>query len=234
MSTYGIDCGHAGFGVTPGKRLLDGTMYEWDFNNAVGVLVEQKLLTYENVKVVRLDDPTGKRDVPLAERVSKAKKEKVDSVVSIHANAFGSTWNEANGIETFISADNLPSSELVLASAIQNHLIRETERRNRGVKRGNLYMTKVSNSIPSVLVECGFMTNREEAELLKNQSYREKCANAIVNGLAEVDKLKLKTVKKPVKLACIKTGSMPIEDAQRIAEELKIKYKWKNVHVMEV
>jgi N-acetylmuramoyl-L-alanine amidase len=232
MPTYGVDCGHAGFGVTPGKRLPDGTMYEWDFNNAVGVLVEQKLLAYENVKVVRLDDPTGKKDIPLAERVSKAKKEKVDKVVSVHANAFGSTWNDANGIETFISADNLPSSELVLASAIQNQLIRQTGRRNRGVKRGNLYMTKVSDTIPSVLVECGFMTNWEEAELLKSQSYREKCANAIVTGIVEVDKLKLKS-KQPVKLGYIKTGTMPIEEAEKRAKEIQEQYGG-IVHVMEL
>jgi N-acetylmuramoyl-L-alanine amidase len=233
MSTYGIDCGHAGFGVTSGKRLPDGSMYEWDFNNAVGVLVEEKLLTYENVKIVRLDDRTGKKDVPLVERVSKARKEKVDTVVSIHANAYGSSWNEAEGIETFISSDNLPSSELVLASAIQNQLIRETGRKNRGVKRGNLYMTKVSNSIPSVLVECGFMTNKEEATLLKSQSYREKCADAIVTGIVEVDKLKLKPKPTSDKMFYLKSGSMSKEQADKIAAELKEKHGLKIVHVLE-
>jgi N-acetylmuramoyl-L-alanine amidase len=194
INTFGVDGGHAGFGVTAGKRTTDGTMYEWDFNNAVAVLVEQKLLAYENVKVVRLDDRTGKKDIPLADRVAKALKEKVTAVVSIHANADGKgdVWTDANGIETFISDDRFPFNELELASHIQNHLIRETGRKNRGVKRGNLYMTKVSNSTPSVLVECGFMTNQEEAALLKSVSYREKCASAIVNGLVEQFKLKAK------------------------------------------
>jgi N-acetylmuramoyl-L-alanine amidase len=229
---FAFDAGHAGFGVTPGKRLPDGTMFEWDFNNAVALLAEKKLLTYENTKVIRLDDPTGKRDIPLAERVAKAKREEVDAVVSIHGNAFGDDWNEANGIETFISEDRMPFTELELASHIQNHLIRETGRRNRGVKRGNLYMTKVSNMIPSVLVECGFMTNREEAALLKSESYRKKVAQAIVNGLVEQYKLKPKEqVQK--ELAYIKTGSMPKDQAEEIAEELKKKYGWKIVHVME-
>jgi N-acetylmuramoyl-L-alanine amidase len=193
-NTFAFDAGHAGFGVTPGKRTTDGTMYEWDFNNAVAVLVEQKLLTYENVKVVRLDDRTGKKDIPLAERVAKALNEKVAAVVSIHANADGKgdIWTDANGIETFISDDRFPFNELELASHIQKHLIRETGRKNRGVKRGNLYMTKVSNAIPSVLCELGFMTNKEEAALLKSASYREKCATAIVNGLVEQFKLKAK------------------------------------------
>jgi N-acetylmuramoyl-L-alanine amidase len=233
MTTLGIDAGHAGFGVTPGKRNIDGTMYEWDFNNAVALLVEQKLQAYENIKVVRLDDRSGKKDNPLAERVAKAKKEEVDAVISIHANAFGSTWNDANGIETFISEDRMPFTELELASHIQNHLIRETGRKNRGVKRGNLYMTKVSNMIPSVLVECGFMTNKEEATLLKTVTYREKCAQAIVNGLVEQFKLKPKAKAKK-ELAYIKTGSMPIEDAEKCAAEWKDKYGWKIVHVIKM
>ncbi|MBD1379812.1 N-acetylmuramoyl-L-alanine amidase [Bacillus sp. IB182487] len=44
--------------------------------------------------------------------------------------------------------------------------IRKTKRTNRGVKKGNLYMTNVSNHFPSVLVEGGFMTNKEEATLI--------------------------------------------------------------------
>ncbi|QNG60401.1 N-acetylmuramoyl-L-alanine amidase [Bacillus sp. PAMC26568] len=194
----GGDAGHAGFGVTPGKRPPDSSFYEWDFNNKVMVLIERKLRDYENVQFVRLDDRTGKRDVPLTERKAKAKNAGVDAVVSMHANAYGSGgWNESSGIETFISADGLPASELILASHIQNHLIRDLGRKNRGVKKGNLFMTKVSKDIPSVLVEAGFMTNREEAVLLMSSSYQEKTAEAVVKGLAETFKLKRKKIDVP-------------------------------------
>jgi N-acetylmuramoyl-L-alanine amidase len=224
-----LDAGH---GLsTPGKRTPDG-MREFEFNSAVTEIAKKLLLEYENTQVIFAHDPTGKVDVSLADRVAKANKEKVDVVVSIHANAFGDDWNDANGIETFISDDRFPFNELELASYIQKYLIRETGRKNRGVKRGSLYMTKVSNTIPSVLVECGFMTNKEEAALLKSSSYREKCAQGIVKGLAEQFKLKLKSkVKK--ELAYIKTGSMPIDHAEKIAAELKVKYGWKIVHVIE-
>jgi N-acetylmuramoyl-L-alanine amidase len=223
-----LDAGHGFF--TPGKRSPNG-MREYEFNREVAEFAKQMLNQYESVEVIFSHN--DKEDVPLAERVAKAKKEKVDVVVSIHANAYGSTWNDANGIETFISDDRMPFTEFELASHIQNHLIRETGRRNRGVKRGNLYMTKVSNMIPSVLCELGFMTNREEAALLKSSAYREKCAQAIVNGLVEQYKLKLKSQLKK-KLAYIKTGSMPIEDAEKYAAEWKEKYGWKIVHVIEV
>jgi N-acetylmuramoyl-L-alanine amidase len=224
-----LDAGH---GInTPGKRTPDG-MREFEFNSVVAVFAKELLLGYEDTQVIFSHDPTGKTDVPLAERKAKAEKEKVDAVVSIHANAFGDDWNEANGIETFISEDRMPFTELELAAHIQNHLIRETGRRNRGVKRGNLHMTKVSNMIPSVLCELGFMTNKEEAALLKTASYREKCAQAIVNGLVEQYNLKPKAQAKK-ELACIKTGSMPIDVAEKIAEELKKKYGWKIVHVLK-
>jgi N-acetylmuramoyl-L-alanine amidase len=222
-----LDAGH-GY-ETPGKRTPDG-LREYEFNRTVADYAKKLLGQYEGVEVVF--SHSDKEDVKLAERVLKAKKEKVDAVVSIHANAYGDGWNDSNGIETYVSDDRMPFSELELASHIQNHLIRETGRRNRGVKRGNLYMTKVSDMIPSVLVECGFMTNKEEVALLKTDAYREKCAQAIVYGLVEQFKLKPK-VKPKQKLAFIKTGSMPIEEAEKRAAEIKQKYGG-IVHVIKV
>jgi N-acetylmuramoyl-L-alanine amidase len=222
-----LDAGH-GY-ETPGKGNTDG-LREYEFNRAVADYAKKLLGQYEGVEVVF--SHSDKEDVKLAERVLQAKKEKVDAVVSIHANAYGDGWNDLNGIETYVSDDRMPFSELELASHIQNHLIRETGRRNRGVKRGNLYMTKVSDMIPSVLVECGFMTNKEEAALLKTEAYREKCAQAIVNGLVEQFKLKPKAKVKQ-DLGYIKTGSMPIEEAEKRAAEIQKKYGG-IVHVMKL
>jgi N-acetylmuramoyl-L-alanine amidase len=224
-----LDAGH-GYN-TPGKRTPDG-MREFEFNSAVAEIAKKVLLEYENTQVIFAHDPTGKVDVSLAERKAKAIKEEVDAIVSIHANAFGDDWNEANGIETFISEDRMPFTELELASYIQNHLIRETGRKNRSVKRGNLYMTKVSNMIPSVLVECGFMTNKEEATLLKSDLYREKVAKAIVEGLVQQFKLHPKKKTKN-ELAFIKTGSMPIEIAEKRAADIKKEYGG-IVHVVKI
>ena len=62
MVKIAIDAGH---GMnTAGKRTPDGER-EWSFNNKVALAAIAKLNTYQNVKILRLDDPSGKNDVPL-------------------------------------------------------------------------------------------------------------------------------------------------------------------------
>ncbi|WP_430735758.1 N-acetylmuramoyl-L-alanine amidase family protein [Metabacillus halosaccharovorans] len=70
---------------------------------------------------------------------------------------------------------------------MQNHLIRETKHDNRGVKKGNFHMVRKSN-MPSCLVESGFISNDEEASLMIIDKFHERCSNAIVKGLLEVNK----------------------------------------------
>ena len=62
-----IDAGH-GFN-TPGKRSPDDER-EWSFNNKVAQYAIAKLKTYKNVEILRVDDPTGKTDVPLKTRTT--------------------------------------------------------------------------------------------------------------------------------------------------------------------
>jgi N-acetylmuramoyl-L-alanine amidase len=194
----------AGHGYnTPGKRSPNG-MREWEFNDAV---VDQLIVIfsqYENVVTYRLDDPTGKRDVPLIERTNKANslyaKHKAAGdkcfYVSIHANAFGSGgWNSANGIETFVYPSK-PAEALTLASNIQNHLIRETGRLNRGVKTANFHELRETN-MTAVLVEGGFMTNKEEATLLLSDDYRKKVALGVARGIIATHHVKLKKPSTP-------------------------------------
>lgn len=189
MLKISLSAGHAGFGVTPGKRLPDGSMYEWDFNAAVVKEIIHLLAQYQDVAVVRLDDPTGKRDIPLKERVARSDAFVADVHIDIHANAFGSTWSAAGGIETFVS-DLEHSYSFKLADTVQDNLIKATGLRNRGVKAADLHMVREPNAKAKILVEAGFMTNKIEAELLKTDAYRQKVAKAIVDALVQVYDLK--------------------------------------------
>ena len=71
-----------------------------------------------------------------------------------------------------------------IANIVQRKLIENTGRKDRGVKVSNLHMCRETN-MPAILCECGFMDNREEAELLKSEEYRTKCAEAIAYGILE-------------------------------------------------
>jgi len=229
MFKIAIDAGH-GYN-TPGKRTPDGSMREWEFNSAVATLVQDELQNYEGVETLRVDDPTGKTDVPLKTRTDKANAWKADVYVSIHANAAGSGWNSAEGIETYVYTSK-PKEAMTLAANVQNRLIRETGRKNQGVKTADFHVLRETH-MTAILVECGFMTNKEEATLLKSDSYRKKVATAIVAGIAETYNLKIKTkpapasssaAKKSDKLYRVQVGAFAnLENAEQLAEELKKK-----------
>ena len=226
-----LDAGH-GYN-TPGKRTPDGSMREWQFNSAVASLIESALKNYENVEVLRVDDRTGKTDVPLKTRTDKANAWKANVYISIHANAAGSGWNEANGIETYVYISK-PKEAYELAKVVQDKLVKATGRRNRGVKTADFHVLR-ETKMAAILCECGFMTNKEEASLLKSDSYRQKVANAIVEGLAAFYKLKKKSAPKPSskpekpagqsdKVYRVQVGAFKDrKNAERLAEELKKK-----------
>jgi len=182
-----IDAGHGP--ETPGKRSPDGSLREYQFNSTVARYVADTLLHgYEGVEILmtHADD----RDVPLKERTDRANAWGANLFVSIHANAAGEGWSSAQGIETFVYTTR-PAAALKLAEAVHRNLIRMTGRPDRGVKSANFHVLR-ETKMTAILVECGFMTHREECELLKSDTYRRKCAEAIVAGIVETYGLKPK------------------------------------------
>jgi N-acetylmuramoyl-L-alanine amidase len=179
-----LDAGH-GY-ETSGKRSPDG-FKEYEFTRAVAHYARNLLNSCQNVIVYFTHSDV--RDVPLKERTAKANRLKVDLFVSIHANAYGSNWNDANGIETYVYKTK-PAETYALAHKIQKHLIAETGLRNRGVKTADFHVLR-ETKMSSVLVECGFYTNAEEVKLIRSASYQKTCAEAIVKGVIEHYNLKI-------------------------------------------
>lgn len=186
-----IDAGHSY--DTPGKRSPDGSLREYQFNSAVAQYVADELKEYENVKV--LSTHRDDRDVPLKERTDTANAWGADLFVSIHANAAGDNWSAAGGIETYVYVTR-PAAAVALANAVQRQLIRATGLADRGVKSADYFVLRETR-MTAILVECGFMTNRVEAELLKSDEYRRKCAKAIVAGIVETYGLRPKYQEQP-------------------------------------
>lgn len=178
-----IDDGHGM--ETAGKRtpaFSDGrVMKENEFNRAVADYLAKAL--ERNGFAVLMVAP-GNEDVCLNTRVLQANNKNAAAYISIHANAYGTTWNEANGLETWIYEKVMPDSATYrFAKTIHDELIRETGLKNRGMKRSADFCVLRSTRMHAVLVECGFMTNKNEATLLMDEGYRKKCAEAICRGV---------------------------------------------------
>ncbi|MEI4770436.1 N-acetylmuramoyl-L-alanine amidase [Psychrobacillus sp. FJAT-51614] len=167
-----LDAGHGP--DTIGKRTPDGKMKEFEFNAAVVGFLKKEL---EDCGLIVLVSHLGNLDVALHERTTLANKLGVDVFISIHANAFGTTWNNTSGIETFTYTRPSEQSKL-LAKYIQDSLCSLSKGKNRGVKQADFAVLR-DTKMPAVLVECGFMTNKIEATLLQSRLYRILCAKAI-------------------------------------------------------
>ncbi|MBT2678918.1 N-acetylmuramoyl-L-alanine amidase [Bacillus sp. ISL-35] len=190
-----LDAGH-GYN-TPGKRSPDG-LREYEFNRAVANYAKQLLENYKNVTVYF--SHSDQRDVSLTARTDKANSLNVDIFVSIHANAFGSGgWNNVGGIETYVYPSRPPVANQ-LAQKIQRNLVIATGLENRGVRTADFHVLR-ETKMDAVLVEGGFMTNRNEVELLRSETYRRTVAEGIVTALAEQFKLQRKDNAKPVPAA---------------------------------
>ncbi|WP_313528823.1 N-acetylmuramoyl-L-alanine amidase family protein [Anaerotignum sp.] len=177
-----IDDGHGN--NTAGKRtpaFPDGSfMKENEFNAEVADLLKEEL---ERCGFQVLMVAPEAEDTPLKTRVMRANDWGANAYISIHANAYGSTWNEANGVETWVYEKVGGSETWRFAEAVHKKLVEATGRKNRGIKRSSdLYVLKAT-AMHSVILECGFMTNMEEAELLRSDFYRRDCARAIAQGI---------------------------------------------------
>lgn len=117
----------------------------------------------------------------LKKRKSMASETGADIFISIHMNKF--PQEKYKGAQVFYSSDNEESR--MLGEAIQKALPEVLGDGNTRVAKksdGNIFILK-GVSIPSVVVECGFLSNKEEAELLKNEEYQDKIAYAVCTGL---------------------------------------------------
>ncbi|XEC95436.1 N-acetylmuramoyl-L-alanine amidase [Paenibacillus tarimensis] len=181
MATFRIalDAGHGP--NTPGKRSPDGTLGEFQFNNAVAGYTADLLAVYDGVEI--LFTHAEDRDVPLATRTEVANGWEADIFVSIHANASGDAWSGMRGIETYVHTTR-PAAAVKLANAVHRQLIRQTGLINRGIKSADFHVLR-ETKMTAILVECGFMTNREEVELLKSDAFRRTCAESIAAGIVE-------------------------------------------------
>jgi len=127
------------------------------------------------VMMIRADDSNPS----LENRVATANSSGAIVFVSIHNNGYSNP--SANGSETWYTPSQSANSKS-LAKSVLAGIVDAIGLRRRGVKEGNLYVTK-NTTMPSTLVESAFITNPDEENLLKDAGFRGKIAAGIFNGI---------------------------------------------------
>lgn len=116
--------------------------------------------------------------IPLDRRVDIGNRQENSIFVSIHFNH--ARRRGIQGFETYYASPYARS----LAQRIQRKLLTMPRARNRGVRTANFRVVK--NAVyPSVLVECGFLSNRAEAGRARSAAYREMLADKIAEAIVE-------------------------------------------------
>ena len=180
-----IDAGHGG--EDPGAVANGST--EKDLN----LSVSKKLATYltlsgYHVIMTRTDDrllyndgeEAQKKYFDLYNRVELAESFDNSIFISIHMNKY--PLESCKGLQTFYSTNNELST--VLATWIQNTSKALMPNNNRQIKadQGTIFLLK-NLKIPAILVECGFLSNKEEALLLTKDAYQNKLALVLSSGI---------------------------------------------------
>ena len=186
-----IDAGHGGF--DGGAVAPDGTV-EKDINLKISLCLAQ-MLKSAGYKVILTREADVSTDDVETDTIQIRKKSDLknrlslmsdypDAVfVSIHLNKF--TTSAANGSQVFYNG-KIDESKL-LGESIQRSIVALLQPQNTRVNKQATKSTYLlyNATIPAVLVECGFLSNKAELQLLKNTEYQKKMAFCCFLGITE-------------------------------------------------
>lgn len=166
-----IDPGHGG--RDPGAVGIGGLQEKeivLDISQQVAAILEQQGV---QVIMTRTDD----REIDLEPRVDLAERVNATLFVSIHANAIDMSRPDVNGLETYYY-----DSGETLARTIHNSVLEGTGTNDRRVRQARFFVLR-KTSMPSVLVEVGFVTGADDAARLRDPAYRTQVAASIARGI---------------------------------------------------
>ena len=184
-----IDAGHGG--EDGGAQSADGVSESGINLNIAKYLRDYLVLSGYEVKMTREDDtPMGDTALPtlaerrrsdFAERLKLFNSDNTDMAISIHQNKF--TEPQYSGAQVFYSPNNIESERL--AECIRNSIVGLLQPQNsrQNKKSGSEIYLLYNCTKPCVLVECGFLSNPEEAAKLNTEEYQKQLAFAIYSAV---------------------------------------------------
>ena len=181
-----LDAGHGR--NTPGKRCMksldpDQTR-EWFLNDRIMDMAEADLTANYDVKILRVGDTTGAKDISLKARVKAANAAGAIAYVSMHHNA-GLYGRAGGGTVVYYCSSKAERREQ--AQKLYNYITNETKlygnRSQRVIKKG---FTVIKNTkMPAFLVENGFMDSPTDVPIILSEEHARKTAEGLVAFLVE-------------------------------------------------
>ncbi len=182
-----IDAGHGG--IDPGKVGENGTK-EKDINLEIAFALKDSLEEQGFTVVMTREDDSGyydensnnKKIQDLKGRLSVMEEANPDLIVSIHQNSFRDS--SVYGPQVFYYENS--EAGAAAAEYIQNALNEELEIAKPRVQKANdNYFLLTRCSAVMVIAECGFLSNAEEETLLQEETYQQRIAEAIKQGICD-------------------------------------------------
>ncbi len=184
-----VDPGHGGY--DGGARCRDSGVWEKALNLAVAQEVEAALTSRgASVVMTRTEDvdlceenrpaTLTKKRQDMQNRIALAKENDVDMVLSIHMNEYRA--RSESGPQVFYR-EGCDGGRL-LAGCMQEALITLLQpKKQRAAMAGDYFILQLD--VPSVLIECGFVSNPEEEKLLLSADYQARLGEAVASGVEE-------------------------------------------------
>lgn len=182
--TVVIDAGHGG--NDPGKIGINNAK-EKELNLQIAIKVK-KMLEEEGIHVVmtREEDTTLAMDSDTNQKVQdmKARVELINQTapafaVSIHQNSYQEEG--VHGAQVFYYTHSEEGKKI--AEILQKALLSADPENQRQAKADGTYYLLKRTEVPTIIVECGFLSNQEEADKLVTEKYQQLIAEAIVRGI---------------------------------------------------
>lgn len=182
-----IDAGHGG--DDPGKIGVNGVL-EKDINLSIAYKLKALLESQDFEVVMTRTDGNGLYRPGTPNMKVEDMHKRCDLIaetmpvftVSIHQNSYPEEY--VKGAQVFFYGQSEEGKDL--AKKIQESLVKRLDSENHRKEKANesYYLLK-KTSTPTVIVECGFLSNYEEAELLGEEAYQDKVAFSIMMGILQ-------------------------------------------------
>lgn len=106
-----------------------------------------------------------------------------NNVIVLEENTKKTVYNDVEHVEAIMITTQIQKESSILANSIQKHLDKViTESPSKGVKKADFFVLRGS-LMPAVLVEVGYISNKKEANRLKQPSYQKKIVQGIGDGI---------------------------------------------------